>query len=151
MAAGGNARAALRLIYRPKRHTGHKSGGRRSFTWTEYRDLLTCAHQQLGAPLVLVWDNLNVHLDARLRRFIDTHDWITSLQLPSYAPDLNPVEGVWSLLRRAAQCNTSFTDPDHLMQVLRTHLRHIQYRPDLVDGCLAATGLTLATPRQQSQ
>lgn len=78
MAAGGNARAALRLIYRPKRHTGHKSGGRRSFTWTEYRDLLTCAHQQLGAPLVLVWDNLNVHLDARLRRFIDTHDWITS-------------------------------------------------------------------------
>ncbi len=136
-----------RLLYRPKRHTDHKHGGRRSFTWTEYRDLLICAHQQLDAPLVLVWDNLNVHLDARLRHFIDTRDWITSFQLPPYAPDLNPVEGVWSLLRRAGQCNTAFDDPDHLMRVLRTHLRRIQYRPDLIDGCLTATGLTLTTTR----
>ncbi|MEU0432784.1 transposase [Streptomyces sp. NPDC006290] len=28
------------------------------------------------------------------------HDWLTIFQLPSYAPDLNPVEDVWSLLRR---------------------------------------------------
>ncbi len=47
-----------RLIYRPKRHVDHKRGGRRSFTWTDYRDLLIAAHQQLGAPMVLVWDNL---------------------------------------------------------------------------------------------
>ncbi len=47
-----------RLIYRPKRHADHKQGGRRSFTWADYRDLLIGAHQQLGAPIVLVWDNL---------------------------------------------------------------------------------------------
>ncbi|MFI5688130.1 IS630 family transposase [Streptomyces sp. NPDC051636] len=58
-----------RLIHRPKRHLGHKRGGRRSFTWTDYRDLLIAAHQQLGAPIVLVWDNLNVHKDRRLREF----------------------------------------------------------------------------------
>ena len=66
-----------RLIYRPKRHADHKCGGRRSFTWTDYRDLLIAAHQQLSAPIVLVWDNLNVHKDRRLRQFIDTQDWIT--------------------------------------------------------------------------
>ena len=62
-----------RLIYRPKRHSDHKRGARRSFAWTDYRDLLIAAHQQLGAPIVLVWDNLNVHKDARLRAFIDNH------------------------------------------------------------------------------
>jgi hypothetical protein len=43
-----------RLIYRPKRHADHKRGGRRSLTWTEYRNLLIAAHRQLGAPIVLV-------------------------------------------------------------------------------------------------
>jgi hypothetical protein len=108
-----------RLIYRPKRHVDHKHGGRRSFTWTDYRDLLTAAHQQLGAPIVLVLDILNVHRDRRLREFIDTDDWITCYFLPAYTPDLNPVEGIWSLLRRSSQANTAFTDPDHLMRSLR--------------------------------
>ncbi|WP_438828273.1 IS630 family transposase [Streptomyces mirabilis] len=140
-----------RLIYRPKRHVDHKRGGRRSFAWTDYRDLLIAAHQQLGAPIVLVWDNLNVHKDRRLREFINAHDWIICYFLPAYAPDLNPVEGVWSLLRRSSQANTAFTDPDHLMSALRHGLRQIQYRSNLIDGCLAETGLTLTTSRQQRQ
>jgi hypothetical protein len=83
-----------RLIYRPKRHTDHKSGGRKSFAWTEYRDLLIAAHQQLDGPIVLIWDNLNVHKDRRMRAFIDAHAWITAYHLPPYAPDLNPVESI---------------------------------------------------------
>jgi transposase len=136
-----------RLIYRPRRHLDHQRGGRRSFTWADYRDLLTAAHQQLSGPLVLLWDDLNVHQDARLRAFIDTHDWITAFFLPPYAPGLNPVEGIWSVLRRSSQANTAFTNPDHLMRALRHGLRVIQYRGDLLDGCLAATGLHLKTGR----
>ena len=86
-----------------------------------------------------------------MRDFIATHDWITSFQLPPYTPDLNPVEGIWSVVRHRGQCNTAFTDPDHLMRVLRRTLREIQYRPDITDGCLVATGLTLTTSRTQSQ
>jgi transposase len=140
-----------RLIYRPMIHPDHKAGGRRSFAWTDYRDLLVDAHQQLGKPVVLVWDNLNVHRDARMRAFIDAHDWITVHYLPPYAPQLNPVEGVWSLLRRRCQTNTAFTDPEHLMHALRHSLRQVQYRSDIIDGCLAATGLILTTPRLQPQ
>ncbi|GHB85147.1 hypothetical protein GCM10010347_65160 [Streptomyces cirratus] len=134
-----------RLVYRPKRHTDHKNGGRKSFAWTEYRDLLIAAHQQLGGPIVLVWDNLNVHKDRRMREFIDAHDWITAYRLPPYAPDLNPVEGIWSILRRTSQANTAFTDPDHLIRWLRHGLRQIQYRSDVINGCLTATGLALTT------
>jgi transposase len=92
-----------------------------------------------------------VHKDARLRAFIDTHDWITCYFLPAYAPDLNPVEGIWSLLRRGSEANTAFTDPDHLMHALRHGLRQIQYRSELIDGCLAETRLTMTPSRQQAQ
>jgi hypothetical protein len=42
-----------RLIYRPRRNDGHRDG-RKSFSWRVYQDLLIAAHQQLGAPIVLV-------------------------------------------------------------------------------------------------
>ncbi|WP_425276218.1 IS630 family transposase [Streptomyces lavendulae] len=132
-----------RLIYRLKRHTDHKSGGRKCFAWTEYRDLLIAAHQQLGGPIILIWDNLNVHKERRMKAFIDAQDWLTAYHLPSYAPDLNPVEGIWSILRRTSQANTAFTDPSHLMRRLRHGLRQIQYRSDIINGCLTATGLIL--------
>lgn len=117
----------------------------------DYRDLLVAAHQQLGRPIVLVWDNLNVHRDRRLREFFDSHDWISVHYLPSYAPQLNPVEGIWSLLRRRCQANTAFTDPTHLMDTLRRGLRQVQYRPDLIDGCLTCTGLTMTTSHVEPQ
>ncbi|GLF92820.1 IS630 family transposase [Streptomyces yaizuensis] len=140
-----------RMIYRPRRHTDHKRGGRRSFAWTDYRDLLKAAHRQLGGPVILIWDNLNVHKDRRLRALIDAQDWLTAYHLPPYAPDLNPVEGIWSLLRRSSQANTAFTSPEHLITTLRHGHRRLQYRSDTLNGCLTETGLTMTTPRLQPQ
>lgn len=139
-----------RLIYRPMVHPDHKAGRRRSFAWTDYRDPLAAAHKQLGKPIVLIWDNLNVHRDRRLSEFIESQDWITVHYLPPYAPQLNPVEGIWSLLRRRSQDTTAFTDPAHLMRTLQRGLRRVQYRPDLIDGCLAGTGLTMTGPEPSS-
>jgi hypothetical protein len=41
-------------------HAGRRSRGdqRKGFTETDYARLLDAAHQQLGGPLVVVWDNL---------------------------------------------------------------------------------------------
>ncbi|GIH91070.1 transposase [Planobispora siamensis] len=105
------------------------------------------AHVQLAAPIVPVWDNLNVHHDKRLQAFIDTCDRLTVFYLPTYAPDLNPIETIWSLLRRSSQANRHFTDPDQLLSVLRRGLRKIQYRSDRINGCLTATGPILRTSR----
>lgn len=131
-----------RLIYRPRRDDGRRDG-RKSFSWQDYRDLLTAAHQQLGGPIVLVWDNLNVHKAIGLRVFAEARDWLTIYYLPPYAPDLNPVEGIWSLLRRGWLSNVAFSTPEHLVQTVPRGLRHIQYRSHLIDGCLAETGLTI--------
>ncbi|MFD9623933.1 hypothetical protein ACFWB2_42975 [Streptomyces virginiae] len=86
-----------------------------------------------------------------MRAFIDAHEWITAYHLLAYAPDLNPVEGIWSILRRTSQANTAFTDPGHLNHRPRHGHRQIQYRSDIIDGCLTATGLTLTPPRLQAQ
>ncbi|RDI58967.1 IS630 family transposase [Nocardia pseudobrasiliensis] len=131
-----------RVIWRPYRHDRSRSD-RKSFAWTDYRDLLIAAHHQLGAPIVVVWDNVNSHLTDGMRRFIAGHDWLSVYQLPAYAPDLNPVEGIWSLLRRGRLANRIITDSDDLLQIIRGDLHRVQYRPHLVDGCLTATGLTL--------
>jgi transposase len=50
----------------------------------------------LHAPVILIWDNLNTHISAAMRRFIEAHPaWLTEARLPAYAPDLNAVEGAW--------------------------------------------------------
>ena len=48
---------------------------------------------------MLVWDNLNVHRRAELRAFTEAQAWLRVFRLPAYAPDLNPVEGIWSVLK----------------------------------------------------
>ena len=69
--------------------------------------------------------------------------WLRVFQLPSYAPDLNPMEGIWSVLKRGALANLAVASFAHLLQVIRHGLKKIQYQPGLIEGCLAGTGLSL--------
>lgn len=62
-----------RLIYRTIVHPG-RQGERRSFAETDYIALLDAAHQQLGAPIVLIWDNLNTHISVAMRELIAARD-----------------------------------------------------------------------------
>ncbi len=50
--------------------------------------------------------------------------------------------GAWSLLKRS-MANFAAADLDGLVRIVKRKLKKIQYRPHLIDGCLAATGLTL--------
>jgi transposase len=136
-----------RLIYRV-----HKSRGkdrRKGFTEADYARLLDAAHQQLGGPIVVVWDNLNSHVSAAMAELLEARDWLTVYQLPPYAHELNPVELVWSHLKRSlanlAKCNLP-----QLAALVKTRLKRMQYRPGLLDGFLASTGLDL-TPFCNSQ
>ncbi len=141
-----------RMLYSFHVYRGRK-GEKKGLTWQDhrvdghrrqdYRDLLIRAHNQLGGPIVLVWDNLRAHLMPPMREFIEaSKDWLTVFQLPSYAPDLNPQEGIWSLVKRTIG-NLAAANLDQLARAVKRSLKKIQYRPHLVDGCLAATGLIL--------
>ncbi|MFE5023037.1 transposase [Streptomyces sp. NPDC056656] len=52
-------------------------------------------------PDVPIWDNLNTNVSRITRQLIDARLWLTVYQLPAYAPEFNPVEGVWSHLKRS--------------------------------------------------
>ncbi|PJE97202.1 DDE endonuclease [Streptomyces carminius] len=124
-------------------HRGRPSDGHKSFAWTDYRDLLTAAHHQLGGPIVVVRDHLNVHTAVDLREWAADRGWLTISYLPPYVPDLDPVEGIWSLLWCGWLSNVAFATPEPLVLRVRRGLRHIRCRSELIDGCLAETGLTV--------
>ena len=78
-----------------------------------------------------------------MREFIDANaEWLTVFQLPTYAPDLNPNEGVWSLVKRDIG-NLAAADLGQITRAVKRKLKMIQYRPELVDSFLATTDLTL--------
>jgi putative transposase len=117
-----------RLFYRVRTHRGRK-GERRSMSEADYASLITAAHQHLSAPLILIWDNLNTHVSAAMRWFIEAHpDWLTEVRLPAYAPDLNPVEGTWANMK-GGMGNLAAHDVDQLTAIIKNRLKSIQYRP----------------------
>jgi transposase len=124
-------------VYRRRR------GDAKGFSWSDYRDLIIGTHRQLSAPLVWCWDNLNIHLAPELADFAaENNDWLRIFRLPAYAPDLNPAEGIWSLFKRA-MANFAAAGLDSLVRIVKRKLKKIQYRAHLIDGCLAAAGLTI--------
>jgi len=131
-----------RLIYRVH-HSRRGKGERKGFTETEYARLLDAAHQQLASPLVLVWDNLNSHVSAAMTGLLEARDWLTVYQLPPYAHELNPVELVWSHLKRSL-AGLAKRNLHQLAALVKPRLIRMQYRPALLDGFLASTGLDLA-------
>jgi putative transposase len=133
-----------RLIYRT--HTGrhrHRNDRRKGFTEADYPRLLDAAHQQPGGPLVVVWDNLNpAHVSGPMADLIAARPWLRVFQLPPYAHELNPVEPVWSHLKRSL-ANLTKHNIAQLTARVKTRLKRMQYRAGLLDGFLASTGLDL--------
>jgi transposase len=105
---------------------------------------LDAARQQLNRPVVLVWDNLNTHVSRAMHELIAARSWLRVYQLPPYASELNPVEPVWSNLKRSL-ANLTKQDISQLTALVKTRLRRMQYRPGLLDGFLAKTGSTSVT------
>jgi transposase len=151
-AGGGKVSIAGVVCYRPGDRPRlfyqlliyhRRKGEPKGFTWQDYRDLIIATHRQLAAPLVWCWDNLNIHLAPELAAFAtENKDWLRIYRMPAYAPELNPAEGIWSLLKRAI-ANFAAPDLGFLVRIVKRKLKKIQYRPHLLSGCLTATGLTI--------
>jgi transposase len=132
-----------RLIYRVHHGRRSRDDQRKGFTEADYARLLDDAHQQLGGPLVVVWDGLNTHVSHAMAELAGARDWLTLFRLPPYAHELNPVESVWSLLKRSL-ANLAKLDIGQLTALIKTRLRRMQYRPGLLGGFLAKTQLDLS-------
>jgi transposase len=75
---------------------------------------LYALHRQHGSPLVVVLDRWSVHRAAIKRLRARGANWLSVEWLPAYAPDLNPVEALWSHAKYTALANFVPDDVDHL-------------------------------------
>jgi transposase len=109
----------------------------------DYAGLITAAHHELKAPVILIWDRLNTHVSAVMRAFIHSHQgWLTEVRLPAYAPELNPAGGARAAMKNGLG-NLAVRDVDQLAAIMKNRLKSIQYRPALIEAFPAQAGLTL--------
>jgi transposase len=86
---------AIRLGERPRLMTHHGSVNGRVFIRFVQRYLVpTLRHGD-----VVIMDNLNIHKMKRVRQLIEASGAI-AVYLPTYSPELNPIELWWSDLKR---------------------------------------------------
>jgi hypothetical protein len=83
-----------------------------------------------------------------MRAFTDPReDWLTVVRLPGHAPDLNTVEGARPVMKSGLG-NHAASTPNQLEALVRSRLRAIQRRPDLINALLSRTEVTLDPPPQ---
>lgn len=93
---------------------------------------LRALRREFGAtPLTIVWDRLQAHRSPEVRLFA-SENRITLEYLPPYAPELNPVEFLWSHLKMNALANFAPASSQHLARSARRAGRSLQRQPDLM-------------------
>jgi transposase len=86
---------------------------------------------------------LSTHTSKAMAELIAARPWLTVFRLPPYAHELNPIQPVWAHLKRSLANPTKHTVAE-LTALVKTRLKRMQYRPGLLLGFLAGTGLDLA-------
>jgi transposase len=103
---------------------------------------LSHLHRHLDGPVLVIWDGLNAHRSPSVQRRLAEYGW-TAERLPAYAPELNPVEGLWSWTKGTTLANRGREELLKLMDAVRRATRRIRRLPSVRTGLLAKAGLSL--------
>lgn len=89
--------------------------------------------RQINSKLLLVWDNLPAHRSRAVREWLARQKGrIWAEHLPAYAPELNPVEYVWSYWKSHLLRNFRPRSEEELHEAARWGLRKVQAKQTLV-------------------
>ena len=92
------------------------------------RDLL----RHLRGKVVVLWDGGPNHKGPLIRAFLRRNRRLTLERLPAYAPDLNPVEVVWSWLKYGQLANYVPDGIPELDEEIADRLIELKCDPDLL-------------------
>jgi transposase len=97
-----------------------------------------------GAMVTLVWDNLPAHTSLAMRQWLaDQHAWLQVEYLPAYAPDLNPVEGLWANLKGVELANRACGSLEELAAAAEQGIGRVRGESELLFSFLHQAGLSL--------
>ena len=97
-----------------------------------------------GQKVTLLWDGLPSHRSRPMQAFVRSQrGWLVVERLPGYAPELNPVEGVWSNLKGLEFANYAADTIDDLTRQAHRGITRVRRRQRLLFAFLDRTGLSL--------
>lgn len=88
--------------------------------------------RHVGGNILVVWDNLSAHRSKLVQHFIVSQERLESLHLPPYAPDLNPVEFLWSYLKKSELANVCCQSLEQLRYEIRKALERVRHKRDIL-------------------
>jgi transposase len=99
----------------------------------------------VGGPLTVLWDRGAVHRKSSVvRAYLAEHPEIVAEDLPSYAPEINPDELVWSWSKYGRLANLAANDTDELAERVIDELIYLKHHPELLASFLQHTELPMA-------
>lgn len=101
--------------------------------------------RRVRGRLIVVWDRWSGHGRPAVRAVLAAHPRLTVERLPPYAPDLNPVEHLWSLVKWGELCNFAPADAAELDAAARPVLARLARAQTLLRSCWR--GAKLHVPR----
>jgi DDE superfamily endonuclease len=98
-----------------------------------------------GEKATLLWDGLPAHRSAAMRAWLHTQrSWLVVERLPAYAPDLNPVEGLWSNLKAVELANLTSPTLAEVIQQANRGIDRVRRMPHLAYPFLRHAGLSVS-------
>ena len=91
-------------------------------------------------PVIVLLDNSSTHQGQPLRQLLQQHPRLHIEHFPSYAPELNPDEGVWSLAKRAL-ANSCPHDLEELVEDVIHSINRIRNSTYKLRGCIVQSEL----------
>jgi transposase len=96
--------------------------------------------RHLRGPLIVLLDNSSTHQGQPLQNLLHQNPRLHLEHFPSYAPELNPDEGVWSLAKREL-ANSCPNQVDELMEDIIRSINGIRTSPKKLRGCIVQSDL----------
>ena len=94
--------------------------------------------------IILLWDGLPSHRSRLMQRYLTKQKkWVRMVRLPAYAPDINPVEGVWANISGQELANRCADDLDPMVKGVRDGFTRINSSAELPFSFLKHAGLSL--------
>jgi transposase len=98
--------------------------------------------RQIGGKLLVIWDGAPIHRSQAVKDFLVSGATrrVRLEQLPGYAPDLNPDEGIWKHLKCVELKNLCCQSLSELRVELRKAKERLRHKRDVILGCIRQPG-----------
>ena len=98
--------------------------------------------RHIPGKLLVIWDGAPIHRAKVVKDFLAqggaARIWLE--QLPAYAPELNPDEGIWNYLKRVEVRNVCCDDLAELRLELRLAAARLRHKGAVIQGCITQCG-----------